>query len=37
MAQLADIWYETNGSNYGRNQHYNDSRYHMLIYHASFT
>ena len=30
MAQFADIWYTTNGANYGRNQHYNDSRYHML-------
>ena len=37
MAQLADIWYESNGSNYGRNQHYNDSRYHMTNYHAVFT
>ena len=25
MAQFADIWYTTNGANYGRNQHYNDS------------
>lgn len=30
MAQLADIWYTSNGANYGRTQHYNDSRYHML-------
>lgn len=30
MAQFADIWYTANGANYGRNQHYNDSRYHML-------
>jgi hypothetical protein len=30
MAQLADIWYEGNGASYGRDQHYNDSRYHML-------
>ncbi|MCM1530618.1 MAG: amidoligase family protein, partial [Alistipes sp.] len=37
MAQLADIWYTTNNANYGRNQHYNDSRYHMLNYHAVFT
>ena len=37
MAQFADIWYTTNGANYGRNQHYNDSRYHMLNYHATFT
>ena len=37
MAQLADIWYEGNGANCGRNQHYNESRYHMLNYHATFT
>ena len=37
MAQLADIWYTSNGANYGRNHHYNDSRYHMLNLHATFT
>ena len=37
MAKLADIWYRTNGANYGRDQHYNDSRYHMLNLHATFT
>ena len=37
MAQLADIWYRANGADYGRNQHYNDSRYHMLNFHAIFT
>ncbi len=37
MAQFADIWYTANDANYGRNQHYNDSRYHMLNYHATFT
>ena len=37
MAQLADIWYASNGANYGRTHHYNDSRYHMLNYHAIFT
>ena len=37
MAQLADIWYTANNANYGRNQHYNDSRYHMTNYHAVFT
>ena len=37
MAALADIWYTSNGASYGRNQHYNDSRYHMLNYHATFT
>ena len=37
MSQLADIWYEGNDANYGRSQHYNDSRYHMLNLHATFT
>ena len=37
MAALADIWYRGNGANYGRDQHYNDSRYHMLNLHATFT
>lgn len=37
MTQLADIWYTSHGANYGRDQHYNDSRYHMLNYHAIFT
>lgn len=37
MEALADIWYRGNGASYGRNQHYNDSRYHMLNYHATFT
>ena len=37
MAALADIWYTSQGASYGRTQHYNDSRYHMLNYHATFT
>ena len=37
MAALADIWYRGNGANYGRDEHYNDSRYHMLNLHATFT
>ena len=37
MSQLADIWYTSQGASYGRTQHYNDSRYHMLNYHATFT
>ena len=37
MAKLADIWYDSQNANYGRNHHYNDSRYHMLNYHATFT
>lgn len=30
MAALADIWYGSQNADYGRSQHYNDSRYHML-------
>ncbi|MCB5474269.1 amidoligase family protein [Blautia luti] len=37
MSELADIWYVENGAAYGRSHHYNDSRYHMLNYHATFT
>ena len=37
MADLADIWYGSQGANYGRSHHYNDSRYHMLNLHATFT
>ncbi len=37
MAQLADIWYGSQDENYGRNAHYNGSRYHMLNLHATFT
>ena len=37
MAQLADIWYSSQGCSYGRTHHYNDSRYHMLNLHATFT
>lgn len=37
MAQLADIWYGSQNANYGRSQHYNDSRYRMLNLHATFT
>ncbi|WP_320951973.1 amidoligase family protein [Hungatella effluvii] len=37
MAALADIWYTSNGAGSGRDHHYNDSRYHMLNYHATFT
>lgn len=37
MSSLADIWYRSNGANYGRDHHYNDSRYHMLNLHATFT
>ena len=37
MATLADLWYETQSCGYGRNEHYNYSRYHMLNLHATFT
>ena len=37
MARLADIWYGSQGADYGRSHHYNDSRYHMLNLHATFT
>ena len=37
MARLADIWYTSQGEDYGRGQHYNGSRYHMLNLHATFT
>jgi len=37
MADLAEVWYTSNNADYGRNQHYNSSRYHMLNLHATFT
>ena len=37
MSALADIWYRTQGADYGRSAHYNSSRYHMLNLHATFT
>ncbi|OUN70482.1 alpha-L-fucosidase [Drancourtella sp. An57] len=37
MTQLADIWYSSHDANSSRSHHYNDSRYHMLNYHATFT
>ena len=37
MSALADIWYTSQHCSYGRSQHYNDSRYHMLNLHATFT
>lgn len=37
MADLADVWYTSNDADYGRNAHYNSSRYHMLNLHATFT
>ena len=37
MAALADIWYGSQNATYGRDHHYNNSRYHMLNLHATFT
>lgn len=37
MADLADVWYTSHGASNGRSRHYNDSRYHMLNLHATFT
>ncbi len=37
MTELADIWYNSQHANFGRSNHYNDSRYHMLNLHATFT
>ena len=37
MSALADIWYRSQGESYGRNAHYNGSRYRMLNYHSVFT
>lgn len=37
LVGLADIWYGSQNADYGRSQHYNDSRYHMLNLHATFT
>lgn len=37
MSGLADIWYGSQNCNYGRSEHYNSSRYHMLNLHAVFT
>ena len=37
MEALADIWYKSQHEDFGRTAHYNESRYHMLNLHASFT
>ena len=37
MEQLADIWYGEHTSQYSRNQHYNNTRYHGINLHATFT
>lgn len=37
LSALADVWYESQHCSYDRDAHYNNSRYHMLNYHATFT
>ncbi len=37
FSKLADVWYTAHGTNYNRNGHYNESRYHCLNLHAAFT
>ncbi len=37
MSDLADIWYTSHNTTWDRSHHYNDSRYHMLNLHATFT
>ena len=37
MDALADVWYGSQCCEYGRTHHYNNSRYHMLNLHATFT
>lgn len=37
MEDLSDLWYACHGTSYDRDTHYNDSRYHMLNLHATFT
>lgn len=36
MAALENVWYEGNHANYGRDRHYNESRYHMTNLHSLF-
>ena len=37
MSDFAEVWYVSQNQGYGRTQHYNASRYHMLNFHATFT
>ena len=37
MEELADIWYKSHNADHRRYEHYNNSRYHMLNLHATFT
>lgn len=37
MSQFADVWYGSQNCDYARMQHYHESRYHILNFHATFT
>lgn len=37
ISDFANIWYQSQNADWGRTQHYNESRYHMLNFHATFT
>ena len=37
LSEFAEVWYNSQNCEYGRNMHYNSSRYHMLNFHATFT
>ena len=37
MDELADVWYKSQGCEYGRNHHYNKSRYAFCNLHATFS
>lgn len=37
MEELKNVWYGSQHCTYGMTQHYNESRYHMLNLHATFT
>lgn len=37
LEKLADVWYSAHHATWGRDQHYNESRYHILNLHAVFT
>ena len=37
MEDLRNIWYEENHATHGRDHHYNESRYHCLNLHATFS
>ena len=37
LPEMENVWYRSQDCDYGRNQHYNASRYHMLNLHSYFT